>query len=240
LARTNGAVLTLLDVSASYGPIKALSGVSLEVREGELVTLLGANGAGKSTLVSVVAHVVQAEQGQIWFSGKDITHARTEEIIASGLAVVPEGRGILPMMTVMENLQLGAYHRREDIGDRLQWLFARFPILSERKSQPAGMLSGGQQQIVAIARALVGSPKLIVMDEPSLGLAPVVVSEVFRILKDLRDEGQSILLAEQNARKALQVADRAYVFDLGRVVFEAAAQDLAGDPRLREAYLGNR
>jgi branched-chain amino acid transport system ATP-binding protein len=232
-------LLKLSDVSASYGPIQALWNVSLEIGEGELVALLGANGAGKSTLVSVIVNAVAASSGRIWFQGRDITHARTEDIVASGISVVPEGRGILPLMTVMENLQLGAYHTRGDITERLQWLFAKFPVLAERKTLPAGMLSGGQQQIVAIARALVGSPKLIVMDEPSLGLAPAIVNEVFRILRDLRDEGMSILLAEQNARKALQVADRAYVFDLGRVVFEGPARELATDARLHEAYLGN-
>ncbi len=238
MAQVESEILTLSDVSASYGSIEALRGISLTVNEGELVALLGANGAGKSTLVSAIVNVVRPRSGKICFLGRDITRARTEDIIASGVAVVPEGRGVLPLMTVMENLQLGAYHTRGGAGKRLQWLLAKFPILDERKNMPAGMLSGGQQQILAIARALVGSPKLLIMDEPSLGLAPVIVNEVFQILQDLKDEGQSIVLAEQNARKALTIADRVYVLDLGQTVFEGSPHELADDPRLHQAYLG--
>jgi branched-chain amino acid transport system ATP-binding protein len=227
------------NLSVSYEQLSAIRQVSLEVNEGEFVALLGANGAGKSTLIAAVLGVVRAKSGTIQFLGRDITRESTDHIVGSGISVVPEGRGILPLMTVMENLQLGAYHKKGDISKRLNWVFERFPILGERKNLLAGMLSGGQQQILAIGRALMGSPRLIVMDEPSLGLAPALVSELFRILLELKKEGQTILLAEQNARKALQCADRAYVFEVGRIVFEGTTQELIRDPKLYQAYLGN-
>lgn len=239
MARGESVVLKLSQVSASYGAIEALRSANLIVEEGQLVALLGANGAGKSTLVSAIVSTVRVRSGSIWFLGKDITRARTEEVIASGVAVVPEGRGILPLMTVMDNLLLGAYHAKGDVGGRLEWLLDKFPILRERKQMPAGMLSGGQQQILAIARALIGEPKLVILDEPSLGLAPVVVNEVFRILAELKSEGHSILLAEQNARRALTIADRAYVLHLGTTMFEGSAAELVDDPRLHQAYLGS-
>jgi branched-chain amino acid transport system ATP-binding protein len=239
LAQSENVILRVSEVSASYGSIEALKNASLEVGEGQLVALLGANGAGKSTLVAAIVSTVRVRSGTIWFLGRDITRAKTEDIVASGIAVVPEGRGILPLMTVMENLLLGAYHAKGNTSERLKWLLTEFPILSERRHMPAGMLSGGQQQILAIARALVGSPRLLVLDEPSLGLAPVVVKEVFQIMEDLKKEGQSILLAEQNARKALTIADRVYVLDLGRTVFGGSADELVDDPRLHQAYLGS-
>jgi branched-chain amino acid transport system ATP-binding protein len=238
LAKNDAAVLKVKDLSVSYGHITALRQVSLEVNEGELVALLGANGAGKSTLLAAIVGVVRAGAGSIWFKGQNITWKPTDGIVAAGVSVVPEGRGILPLMSVMENLQLGAYHVKGDIGGRLDWVFDRFPVLGRRKSQPAGTLSGGEQQMLAIARALMASPGLLLMDEPSLGLAPLMVEEVFRILIDLKKEGHTILLAEQNARKALQCADRAYVFQVGSIVLEGATEALARDPRVHQAYLG--
>jgi len=238
LAKTKPNILRVKDISVSYGELSAIRQVSLEVNEGEFVALLGANGSGKSTLLSAVLGVVRAKSGTIWFLDDDVTRKSTDYIIGSGISVVPEGRGILPMMTVMENLQLGAYHAKGNVSKRLSWVLERFPILAERKNMLAGMLSGGQQQILDIGRVLMGSPKLIVMDEPSLGLAPSLVSELFRILLDLKKEGQTILLAEQNARKALQCADRAYIFEVGSIVFEGTAKELMRDPKLQQAYLG--
>jgi branched-chain amino acid transport system ATP-binding protein len=238
LVKTKVGILKVEDLSVSYGRLSAIKQVSLEVNEGELVALLGANGAGKSTLIAAVLGVVRAKSGTVRFLDRDVTRKSTDHIIGSGISVVPEGRGILPEMTVMENLQLGAYHTKGDISKRMNWVFERFPILAERKNMLAGMLSGGQQQMLDIGRALMGAPKLIVMDEPSLGLAPALVSDLFRILLELKKEGQTILLAEQNARKALQCADRAYVFEVGSIVFEGTSQELISDPKLAQAYLG--
>jgi len=227
------------NLSVNYRGISAIRQASLEVNRGEIVTLLGANGAGKSTLVAAVAGIVRAKSGTIRFLDRDITREPTERIIASGMSVIPEGRGILPRMTVMENLQLGAYHVQGDISQRINRVFERFPILGERKNMPGGSLSGGQQQMLAIGRGLVATPELLILDEPSLGLSPLLVSEVFSILLGLKEEGQTILLAEQNARKALQCADRAYIFQVGSIVFEGTAQELVSNPKLHQAYLGS-
>ena len=238
MAKTKGNILRVNDLSVSYGELSAIRQVSLEVNEGEFVALLGANGSGKSTLISAVLGVVRAKKGTIRFMDRDITRKSTDYIVGSGISVVPEGRGVMPLMTVMENLQLGAYHAKGDMTKRLNWVLERFPILAERKNMLAGMLSGGQQQMLDIGRALMGAPRLIVMDEPSLGLAPSIINELFSILLDLKKEGQTILLAEQNARKALQCADRAYIFEVGSIVFEGTVQELVRDPRLQQAYLG--
>ncbi len=231
-------VLRATDISVSYGQVRALERVTLEVRRGEIVALLGANGAGKSSLVAASLGLVRAKSGSLWFLGRDITRESTERIVASGISVVPEGRGILPRMTVTENLQLGAYNVKGDISRRLNSVLERFPILAERKDLPAGTMSGGQQQLLAIGRALMATPQLLILDEPSLGLAPLMVSEVFRILLELKQEGQTILVAEQNARMALRHADRAYVFQLGSIMFEGTSSNLINDSRLLEAYLG--
>jgi branched-chain amino acid transport system ATP-binding protein len=238
LAQKRGNILKVENLSASYGRVSAIRQVSLEVNEGELVALIGANGAGKSTLISAVLGIAPVKSGTIRFMGQDITGKSTDSIVASGIAVVPEGRGLLPLMTVLENLQLGAYHVKGDITRYLERAFDRFPVLAERKSQPAGTLSGGQQQMLALARALMSSPKLLMMDEPSLGLAPLAVNELFEMIDDLKKEGQTILLSEQNARKALQYADRGYVFEVGNIVLEGTAQELTGNPQVRYAYLG--
>jgi branched-chain amino acid transport system ATP-binding protein len=227
------------DLAVSYGHIQALKKIDLEVEKGELVVLLGSNGAGKSTLLSAVMGEVQPGRGKISFLGEDIVGLSTERIVASGVAIVAEGRGIIPRMTVMENLQLGAYHVKHDIRPDLERMFALFAVLGRRRKQAAGTLSGGEQQMLAIARALMSSPKLLMLDEPSLGLAPLVVNQVYEVVAELRKAGQTILLTEQNARKALTVADRAYVFDLGVTVLSGSAQQLSRDERVREAYLGS-
>jgi branched-chain amino acid transport system ATP-binding protein len=238
LAKNNESILKIENLSVSYGHISAIRQVSLEVNKGECVALLGANGAGKSTLMAAVLGVSRAISGTIRFMGHDITYKSTDNIVASGISVVPEGHGILPLMSVMENLQLGAYHLKGDSNKLLDRMFDRFPILYKRKGQPAGTLSGGEQQMLSIARALMGAPKLLLMDEPSLGLAPLLVNKLFDTIVELRNEGYTILLAEQNARKALKCADRAYVFEVGCIVLEGTDQELANNPRVRQAYLG--
>jgi len=239
LAKRNGNILKIADLHVSYGPVKALKGVSLEVKEGEIVTLIGANGAGKSTLLESVLAMHSPESGTVMFSGKDITHAATENIVASGICLLPEGRGIVPLMTVLENLQLGGYYLNStDLGKRLQYVYEHFPVLKERSDQKAGTLSGGEQQILSIGRGLMSQPRLMMLDEPSLGLAPVMIEELFRIIVNLNSEGYAILLSEQNARKALQIAQRAYVFELGSIILSGTSEKVASDPGVHEAYLG--
>ena len=236
MAKNN--ILKVEDISVSYGPVKALRHVSLEVNEGEIVALIGANGAGKSTLLESVLGIHHVDKGTIIFIGDNITNRPTDSIVASGVCLIPEGRGLLSLMTVLENLQLGAYHLRGDINQRLKRVFDRFPVLGERSQQRAGTLSGGEQQILSLSRGLMSAPKLLMMDEPSLGLSPVLVAELFNIIVDLNKEGYAILLSEQNARKALQCAHRGYVFETGRIVLSCTSQELANDPRVRQAYLG--
>jgi branched-chain amino acid transport system ATP-binding protein len=231
-------VLTVRDLAVSYGRIQAIKKVDLEVNEGEFVVLLGSNGAGKSTLLYALLGKARPGRGNIMFMGRDITQWPTEKIVAAGISLVPEGRGVLPLMNVMENLQLGAYHVKHDITEDLQRVFKIFPVLEKRKKQPAGTMSGGEQQMLAIARALMSSPRLLLMDEPSLGLSPIIVNELYSVIADLHKEGQTILLAEQNARKALKYADRGYVFDLGVSVLSGTSQDLSTNPGVRKAYLG--
>ncbi len=231
-------VLRVKDLSVSYGHISAIRGINLTVNEGEFVTLIGANGAGKSTFITALVGVVRATSGNVWFRNQDITHKSTDNIIASGISVIPEGRGVFPLMTVMDNLRLGTYHVKGNLAQRFEQVFNRFPILAQRKNQLAGTLSGGEQQMLALGRGLIGEPKLLVLDEPSLGLAPLMTSEIFNILGELNSEGLTILLSEQNASKALEYADRVYVFEAGKVVLEGSSQDVANNPRIREAYLG--
>jgi len=238
LAQNTNSILEVKDLAVSYGHVQALKKIDLEVNEGELVVLLGSNGSGKSTLLSAVLGEVRPSRGAIFFMGRDITGRPTERIVASGISIVPEGRGIIPLMTVLENLQLGAYHVKHDIDEELDRMFVLFPILAKRRKQAAGTLSGGEQQMLAIARALMSSPKLMLMDEPSLGLAPIVVNLVYEIVVELHKKGQTILLTEQNVRKALSCADRGYVFDLGSSVLTGSAEELSRDPGVRKAYLG--
>jgi branched-chain amino acid transport system ATP-binding protein len=231
-------MLNVEDLSVSYGRIEALKRVSLNVEKGELIALIGANGSGKSTTLKAILGVKTPHQGKILFMGRDITQKSVESIVASGIALVPEGRGILQLMTVAENLELGAYHRKDDLTQDLQSIFDRFPILRERKNQMAGTLSGGEQQMLAIARAMMASPKLLMMDEPSIGLAPLIVTHLFQTIVDLKRDGYTILLAEQNVHKTLRCADRGYVFEMGNVVLEGSAQDLIRQEAVRQAYLG--
>ena len=231
-------LLHINSISVSYGRIDALRDVNIHIKQGEFVTLIGANGSGKSTLLKAILGLQRASKGSIMFMGRDITRSSTESIVAQGISLVPEGRGVLPLMTVEENLELGAYHLKGNIGDKLEAVFARFPILRERRAQKAGTLSGGQQQMLAIARGMIATPKILMMDEPSLGLAPIIVTELFNTIGKLKREGFTILLSEQNALKALAYADRGYVFEVGSVVLEGTAQELIDNAQVRAAYLG--
>jgi branched-chain amino acid transport system ATP-binding protein len=241
-AKTNHAMLAVKDLSAGYGPILVLKGVHLEVHAGEIVALIGANGAGKSTLLRTISGVIKPAQGSVEFVGEPIQRLREDKIVQRGIVQVQEGRGILSRMTVLENLELGAFTRGdyEGIREDLNHVFEKFPTLRQRQRQLGGTLSGGEQQMLAIGRALMARPKLLLMDEPSLGLAPFLVREIFRIIMDLKQEGRTILLVEQNARKALQCADRAYVMETGRIVLEGSGEHLLHSPEVEQAYLGGR
>ena len=231
-------MIKIENLSVYYGPICAIKKVDLEVNKGEIVALIGSNGAGKSTLINTILGLQKAKTGTITFEGTDITRYSTDKVIKSGIAVVPEGRGMLSNLTVLENLQLGTYHNAPAFQKNIQKIYDRFPILYERKDQYAGTLSGGEQQMLAISRAIIGDPKLLLLDEPSLALSPAYVDKIFKILKELREEGLTILLSEQNARKSLQYSDRGYVLDLGETVMHGTSEDLANDPAGISAYVG--
>jgi branched-chain amino acid transport system ATP-binding protein len=237
---TNRTMLAIKDLYAGYGAIAVLKGIDLEVRPGEIVALIGANGAGKSTLLRSISGVLKPTRGVIEFQGRPIQRLREDKIVQRGIVQVQEGRGILSRMTVLENLELGAFTRSDAVGitQDLDLVLQKFPILRERKFQRGGTLSGGEQQMLAIGRALMARPKLLLMDEPSLGLAPFLVREIFRIIIDLKREGRTILLVEQNARKALQCADRAYVMETGRIVLAGSGEKLLHSPEVQRAYLG--
>jgi len=233
-------VLKLDGVRAAYGPVEALRGVDLEVKAGELVCLLGANGAGKSSTLRAISGLVRPTAGRILFEDRAITGAEPAAVLAAGIAHCPEGRRVFPHLTVAENLAMGAYVRRDrdGIAADLQRVCAHFPILGERRGQAAGTLSGGEQQMLAIGRALMARPRLILFDEPSLGLAPTVVETTFAIIADIRRQGTTVLMVEQNAHLALKMADRGYVMETGRIVLSGAARDLLADDHVRRAYLG--
>ncbi len=233
-------MLELDDVHVFYGPVHALWGVSLEVREGEVVTLLGSNGAGKSTATRAAQGLIRPSRGDVRFLGASILRLGPQEIVAKGLCMVPEERHLFPRMSVLENLELGAYtsHARKQLAESFQWVYRLFPVLELRSRQKAYTLSGGEQQMVAIGRGLMASPKLLMLDEPSQGLAPLLVDQVFRTISKIREEGISILLIEQNAQHALQLADRAYVLETGRISQEGLGRDLLKDEAIRKAYLG--
>ena len=234
-------MLKLESVQVSYGAIQAVKGVSLEVREGEVVTILGANGAGKSTLLKSIAGLEPAASGRILVAGQDCTRVPPHRRVALGVAMSPEGRGVFADQTVRENLMLGAYGRRRDaaaVERAIEREFDRFPRLREREHQLAGTLSGGEQQMLAISRALMSEPRLLLLDEPSLGLAPLVIKSIFDAIRQLRESGLTILLVEQMARQALGVADRAYVLETGRITLEGSGAQLLDDPKVRAAYLG--
>ncbi|HEY7254060.1 MAG TPA: ABC transporter ATP-binding protein [Methylomirabilota bacterium] len=231
--------LEIRDVSVAYGVVRALEGVSLSVAEGEIVALVGSNCAGKSTLMKAIMGVVRPSRGTITFAGSPLGGLAVEAVVRRGVVLVPEGRGILGTLTVRENLRLGAYQRRDvRIAADLDQVAARFPVLRERLGQKAGSLSGGEQQMLAIARALMTRPRLLLLDEPSLGLAPVVIASIFDMIASLARDGVTVLLVEQNAAEALRLAHRAYVLETGRVVLEGKASDLLQHERVREAYLG--
>jgi len=233
-------MLEIKDLNVFYGSIHALQGISFNVNEGEIVTLIGANGAGKSTTLRSISGIVKARSGEINFCGKKINSVPAHKIVKMGLSQVPEGRQIFPNLTVMENLMMGAYTRKDgnEIKSSLEEVMERFPRLRERSKQLAGTLSGGEQQMVAIGRGLMSKPALLILDEPSMGLSPVLVEEIFSIIKKIHQQGVTVLLVEQNAFMALQVANRAYVLETGRIIFSGKAADIQADPRVRKAYLG--
>jgi len=232
-------MLELRDVTVSYGMIDALKGISLTVGEGEIVALIGANGAGKSTTLMTVSGVAALKSGSIRYGGREISALPDHDIVRLGISQVPEGRRIFPRMTVRENLELGAYSRsRHEMAEDTLRIFEMFPALSDRDSQIGGTLSGGEQQMLAIGRALMSRPRLLLLDEPSLGLAPIIVNRIFKIIRDINQRGTTVLLVEQNAKAALRLANRAYVMETGKIVMEGEASALAHDDRIKEAYLG--
>ena len=231
-------LLELEDIHVFYGQVEALKGVTLGVDQGEIVALIGANGAGKTTTLKMISGVRPAKRGRLRFAGTDITKLAGHLRVALGLCQAPEGRGIFPGMTVHENLEMGAYNRRDRLDADFDRVFTLFPPLAERRTQMGGTSSGGEQQMLAIGRALMAQPKVLLLDEPSMGLAPMLVTQIFAIIKEINAQGTTVLLVEQNAVQALSLAHRAYVLELGRVVREAPARDLLDDPSVREAYLG--
>ena len=235
-------LLTLKNIVAGYGNITALKGISLSVPEGKIVTLIGANGAGKSTTMKTIMGLMKPSEGEILFKDKSITGQKSFHIVNAGVVLVPEGRQILQNMTVRENLELGACQRKDkaEIREDMVKVFQRFPRLLEREKQFGGTLSGGEQQMLAIARAMMARPQLMLLDEPSMGLAPLVVQQIFDVIKDINKMGTTVLLVEQNARKALQIADYAYVMETGKIVMEGPAAEVAGNPGVMAAYLGGK
>ncbi|MBI5343165.1 MAG: ABC transporter ATP-binding protein [Deltaproteobacteria bacterium] len=234
-------MLEVRGLATSYGNIKALKGIDLDVAPGSVVCLLGANGAGKTTFMKTVTGLLAPASGNISFEGEKIAGLSPAAIVRKGISLVPEGRAILSRMTVLENLEMGAYHRRDrEVRKDLDGILARFPALAARKGQRGGFLSGGEQQMLAIGRALMARPKLLLLDEPSLGLAPFVVSDIFRILREINAEGTTVLLVEQNARQALKASGYAYVLETGRIAHQGTSSELRNDPKIKEAYLGGR
>ncbi len=231
-------VLRINDLYVSYGGIEAVRGISLDVKQGEIVTLIGANGAGKSSTLRTISGLVKPSKGTVTFEGEDITGKDPTSIVSKGLMMVPEGRHIFPNLTVLENLRIGAYLRNDDIEEDIKKVFEYFPRLEERSWQEGGTLSGGEQQMLAVGRALMGRPKLLMMDEPSLGLAPIVVQGIFEIIRQIHEAGTTVLLIEQNANMALHIADRAYVIENGRISMEGTGKELLENEKVREAYLG--
>ncbi len=233
-------LLKVENLHVAYGAIRALQGISFHVNEGEIVTLIGANGAGKSTTLRTISGLLRPIQGEIIFDGRDITHVSPERIVRMGISQVPEGRQIFAGLTVQENLEMGAYTRKDknEVQESMERVFASFPRLKERLKQVGGTLSGGEQQMLAMGRGLMSKPRLLLLDEPSMGLAPILVEEIFEIIKTINAQGTSILLVEQNAAMALSTAHRGYVLETGRIVLEGDAADLLRNPQVRKAYLG--
>ncbi|MBS6628704.1 MAG: ABC transporter ATP-binding protein [Clostridiales bacterium] len=234
------ALLEVTGLKVYYGVIQAIKGISFEVNQGEVVALIGANGAGKTTTLHTLSGLLPAKEGKIVFDGKDITKTPPHKIVSMGMAQVPEGRRVFQELSVLENLKLGAYTRsnKAEISETLEKVYERFPRLKERKNQVAGTLSGGEQQMLAMGRALMSKPRLILMDEPSMGLSPLLVSEIFDIIEEIRNSGTTVLLVEQNAKKALSIADRAYVLETGSITLSGPASELINDDSVKKAYLG--
>ncbi len=231
-------ILEIKDLVVSYGGIEAVKGISLDVPEGQIVTLIGSNGAGKSTTLKSIAGVVRPKSASIVFQGEEICGKSPDAIVGRGITLVPEGRKVFANLTVMENLRIGAYLRKDKLDDDLEYVFSLFPRLKEREWQLSGTLSGGEQQMLAVGRALMSRPKLIMMDEPSLGLAPLVVKNIFEIIRTVNEKGITVLLIEQNANMALKTADLAYVMETGRITLQGAGTELLQNEQIREAYLG--
>lgn len=234
------AMLEVKDLSVYYGVIQALKGISFEVNEGEVIALIGANGAGKTTILHAVSGLLSPKAGLVNFEGHDLTKTPSHKIVSLGMSHVPEGRRVFSQLSVYDNLKLGAFTRKDkaEIEESLQNVYKRFPRLEERKNQFAGTLSGGEQQMLAMGRALMARPKIILMDEPSMGLSPIMVTEIFDIIKSISASGTTVLLVEQNAKKALSIADRGYVLETGKIVLEGKASELLNDDTIRKAYLG--
>ena len=235
-------MLEAIDLVVNYGRIQALHGISLQVQQGELVTLLGANGAGKTTTMRALSGLLPLTRGKIMFDGRDITHMKAHDRVKAGMIQAPEGRGIFPGMTVQENLDMGCYARKFEskakYNETLEWIFELFPRLLERRTQVGGTLSGGEQQMVAIGRSLMARPKLLLLDEPSMGLAPMIIQQIFRIIAEINALGTTILLVEQNAQQALTRTHRAYILETGEVTKDGTGKDLLADPAIKAAYLG--
>lgn len=234
------AMLEVRDLNVYYGMIHAIKGVSFDVNEGEIVALIGANGAGKTTILHTITGLLQAKSGEVFFEGKNISRTKGHKIVSLGMSHVPEGRRVFADLTVYDNLRLGAYTRsnKKEVAESLEAVYSRFPRLKERRMQLAGTLSGGEQQMLAMGRALMAKPKILLMDEPSMGLSPLFVNEIFAIIEEVSAQGTTVLLVEQNAKKALSIADRAYVLETGKIVHEGSAQELMNDAAIKKAYLG--
>ena len=233
-------MLRVENLKVNFGGIEAVKGISFEVNEGEIVTLIGSNGAGKSTTLRAISGLVKPSDGRITFEGEDITKMGTSEIVSRGITLCPEGRRIFPDLTVIENIRIGAYLRNDDLSQDIDKCHRLFPILKEREKQLAGTLSGGEQQMLAVARSLMSRPKIMMLDEPSLGLAPLIVKDIFNILKEINEEGVTILLIEQNANMALRIADKAYVLETGTIAMQGKGKELLDNPKIKEAYLGKK
>ena len=234
------AMLEVKDLEVYYGMIQAIKGISFEVNQGEVIALIGANGAGKTTTLHTITGLLSPKKGSVMFEGTDITKIPAHKIVSMGMAHVPEGRRVFAELSVYENLKMGAYTRKDknEIEESLANVYKRFPRLEERRNQMAGTLSGGEQQMLAMGRALMSKPRIVLMDEPSMGLSPIFVEEIFNIIKEISAEGTTVLLVEQNAKKALSIADRAYVLETGKIVLEGDAKDLLNDESIKKAYLG--
>jgi len=234
-------MLKVKNLVVAYGGIEALKGIDLEVEEGKIITLIGANGAGKSTTLRTIMGLVRPKEGTISYLGKNLLEMKTQQMARNGITLVPEGRRVFPNLTVLENLKIGAFVRNDEKGIKsdMEWVFSLFPRLKERTWQLAGTLSGGEQQMLAVGRALMSRPKLMMMDEPSLGLAPIIVKDIFNIIKEINKQGVTILLIEQNANAALHIADKGYVMETGRITLEGTGEELLANPDVKRAYLGD-